>query len=121
MRPGADEPQPENVTPVTVGGKIFGACITVVGLGMVALPTGILASGFAAQMRERSARFEASARRALDDGVLTVDEQADLENLRVELGLSKHTASQILDAGTVSRMLETEAAARCPHCGGSIR
>ncbi|MEM9209668.1 MAG: ion transporter, partial [Pseudomonadota bacterium] len=33
-----------DVTPITVGGKVFGACITVVGLGMVALPTGILAS-----------------------------------------------------------------------------
>lgn len=106
-----------DVTPITVGGKIFGACITVVGLGMVALPTGILASGFAAQLRERSAKFESSARKALDDGILTDDEQHDLQNLRVELGLSKHTASQILDAGAVSRMLEKEASPRCPHCG----
>ena len=34
-----------DVTPITVAGKIFGAIITVVGIGMAALPAGIIASG----------------------------------------------------------------------------
>ncbi len=106
-----------DVTPVTTGGKVFGAAITVVGLGMVALPTGIIASGFAAQLKMRSARFEESARRAWDDGVLSETEKQELERYRKSLGLGRETASQILDAGKVQRMLEAERAGRCPTCG----
>ena len=40
-----------DVTPITVGGKIFGALITVVGIGMVALPTSILATGYSHQLK----------------------------------------------------------------------
>ncbi len=109
-----------DVTPITVGGKVFGACITVVGLGMVALPTGILASGFAEQLRQRSDRFKASAESAWEDGVVTDDERADLERLRRELGLGEHTASQILDAGMVKRAVGNPGAAGCPHCGGKL-
>jgi voltage-gated potassium channel len=109
-----------DVTPVTVGGKVFGACITVVGLGMVALPTGILASGFAHQLRMRSDEYQAMAEDAWDDGILSDAEINSLEKLRVDLGLSKHTASQILDAGKVRRALEQERGDRCPHCGGGL-
>ena len=35
-----------DVAPVTVGGKIFGGLVTVMGVAMFALPAGILASGF---------------------------------------------------------------------------
>ncbi len=109
-----------DVTPITVGGKVFGACITVVGLGMVALPTGILASGFAEQLRQRSDRFKASAESALDDGVITADEREELEELRKELGLGEHAASQILDAGLVKRAVGAPPTSSCPHCGGSL-
>lgn len=109
-----------DVTPVTIGGKVFGALITVVGVGMVALPTGILASGFAQQLRMRSDEYQAVAEQAWDDGVLTDDEINNLENLRLDLGLGKHTASQILDAGKVKRALEQQHERRCPHCAGKL-
>lgn len=44
-----------DVTPITVGGKVFGALITVVGIGMVALPTSILASGYTQQLKVSTA------------------------------------------------------------------
>ena len=47
-----------DVTPITNGGKMFGSLITVIGMGMVALPTGIIASGYAHQMRMRSERYQ---------------------------------------------------------------
>ena len=109
-----------DVTPITVGGKVFGALITVIGLGMVALPTGILASGFAQQLKLRADAYQARAEAAWDDGILTDDEINGLEQLRVDLGLGKHTASQILDAGKVKRSLETEQGLRCPHCAGKL-
>lgn len=43
-----------DVIPITTAGKIFGSFITVIGVGMVALPTGILASGYAHQIKIRS-------------------------------------------------------------------
>ncbi len=108
-----------DVTPVTVGGKTFGALITVVGLGMVALPTGILASGFAQQLRLRTDEYRANADKALIDGVITELEAKNLEKLRVDLGIGKHTASQILDTGMVKSALKSEASESCPLCGAA--
>lgn len=110
-----------DVTPITVGGKIFGALITVVGVGMVALPTGILASGYAEQIKIRSARYDAKAEEALDDGILSDTEIVELEELRRELNLGKLAASQILDSRMVSMALKGEQAKNlCPHCGEVI-
>jgi len=107
-----------DVTPITVGGKIFGALITVVGIGMVALPTSILASGYTRQLRLNAAIFEGKADIALDDGVITDDEFRSLESLRVDLGISEHTASQILDARRVQSALRHAVTANtCPACG----
>ena len=106
-----------DVTPVTNGGKVFGALITVVGIGMVALPTSILATGYSRQLKASTQQYRREADRALDDGVISVDEQKDLESLRVDLGLSKHTASQILDARRVKRALHDP---RCPNCGAAL-
>jgi voltage-gated potassium channel len=106
-----------DVTPVTVGGKVFGALITVVGLGMVALPAGIIASGFAQQLKVRTEHYQHRADEAWDDGVLSETELTELEDLRVELGLGRHTASQILDAERVRRLLEENGSEICPHCG----
>ena len=106
-----------DVTPITVGGKVFGALITVIGIGMVALPTSILASGYSQQLKLSAEKYRDKADEALDDGVLTDDERADLEALRVDLGLGKETASQILDEGAVRAALATETDhSRCPHC-----
>lgn len=104
-----------DVTPVTVGGKVFGAVITVVGVGMVALPTGILASAYTEQLRVRSDAYRQRSEAAWEDGVLSTEEARDLEALRESLGLGAHTASQILDAERVRAALKGGDA--CPHCG----
>ena len=84
---------------------------------MVALPTSILASGYSQQLKVNTARYRDRADEALDDGVLSEDELEDLEALRLDLGLGKHTASQILDEGVVRAALQGDARRnRCPHC-----
>ncbi len=107
-----------DVTPITVGGKIFGALIAVVGIGMVALPTSILASGYTRQLEKSTSDYMAAAEQALDDGVIDAAEERHLEARRIDLGLSRHRASQILDAGRVKRALAEAAsnARTCPHC-----
>ncbi|RZV31833.1 MAG: ion transporter [Chromatiales bacterium] len=108
-----------DVTPITVGGKIFGALITVVGIGMVALPTSILATGYSQQLKLSTDAYNDEAEKALDDGVISDDEARDLELLRVDLGLGKHTASQILDAKMIKRALAAESGV-CPHCNQAL-
>lgn len=110
-----------DVTPITVGGKIFGAMITVVGIGMVALPTSILATGYSRQLSQSASDYKQKADEALDDGIIDEEEKRDLESLRIDLGLSKHTASQIMDAGRVRYALEQVGSDNtCPHCQQAI-
>jgi len=42
-----------DVTPISAAGKVFGAFIMVLGIGMFALPAGILATAFANELRKR--------------------------------------------------------------------
>jgi voltage-gated potassium channel len=45
-----------DVAPITPTGKILGGMIAVLGLGLVALPTGIIASGFAEEVEKKRAK-----------------------------------------------------------------
>jgi voltage-gated potassium channel len=47
-----------DVYPVTPLGKFLGAIISLLGIGMFALPTGILGSGFVEELQERKARLK---------------------------------------------------------------
>jgi hypothetical protein len=78
-----------DMTSITNGGKIFGACITIVGIGMVALPAGILASGFSDHLRGCQDDYEDLVDATLEDGIVTRQEQKALEANRQRLGLSK--------------------------------
>ncbi len=46
-----------DVVPLTAAGKIFGGLVMIFGLGMYALPIGIIASGFAHEIRQRDFVF----------------------------------------------------------------
>ena len=103
-----------DVTPVTVGGKIFGAVIMVLGIGMVALPAGILASAFSEQVHLRRREYEVLAKEALRDGQVSRQEHRELAAARAELGLNEEDAEKIL--AQIS-MEETQQKSICPHCG----
>jgi voltage-gated potassium channel len=49
-----------DVFPITPAGKVLSSVIAVLGLGLFAIPTGILASGFSEQLQEQNAAEEAS-------------------------------------------------------------
>ena len=103
-----------DVTPITIGGKIFGAGVMILGVGMVALPTAILASTFADEIRRRRETFASIAGSALDDGALTREEREELEALRDRLGMSDEDASEILNYLSATRERSSRV---CPHCG----
>jgi voltage-gated potassium channel len=103
-----------DVTPITPLGKIFGACITIVGIGMIALPSGILASGFSEQLRRARKEYAQHVDDVLDEGVITESERRELETLRVELGFTEHEAAEILrEAANRGRF---PIPSYCPHC-----
>lgn len=106
-----------DVTPVTAAGKFFGGIISVVGIGMVAMPTGILASGFNDLMRQRERKYETEFMKAMEDGILTDKERTDLLELKKDLGLSSETAQRLRleSLSTLPPWTLT-----CPHCGGDV-
>ena len=77
-----------DVTPITAMGKIFGALITIIGIGTVALPSGILASGFSDQLKRRKNTYETELSLALQDGIITKKERDKLERIAEDMNLS---------------------------------
>ena len=106
-----------DVTPVTAGGKAFGVVVAIVGVGMVAMPAGILASGFANAFRRRRVSYEQELAIALEDGELTEAECQSLERIQEELGVSEEDAEHIL---RFSLRKSQRPAAGCPHCGAQF-
>ena len=75
--------------PVTPVGQFMTMIISLVGLGLVALPTGILASGFSEKMRERAATFKTLVDAKVADGNLTEKEKVELKIKAHQLGLGR--------------------------------
>jgi len=106
-----------DVVPVTALGKLLAAIIGLIGVGMVALPAGLLASGFSQQLHERRREFEAAVDRILADGTISAEEGDMLKVLREQLGLTDHQAAEL------TRMVghrRRDAGGACPHCGKPI-
>ena len=78
-----------DVTPVTAMGKFFGAIIAIIGIGVVALPSGILASGFTDQLKRRQAQYEDELSKALQDGVISSSERNKLTKIATDMNLSE--------------------------------
>ena len=85
-----------DVSPVTPIGKLIGAITAVMGVCVVALLTGIVATAFSNQITRRQDIFEAEIVAALSDGVITQDEMDRITQMQEELGMSdEHTKAII--------------------------
>ncbi len=109
-----------DVVPVTGIGKLLGALMGIIGIGMVALPAGILASGFNQALHSRRRNLEIEVDRAYDDGVLAPFEMAALEKKRQELNLSEEDLQELLSEFTQYPTRQDQQVSRCPHCGKSL-
>ncbi len=107
-----------DVVPITVLGRICGAVIGIISVGMVALPAGLLASGFSEALRRRRMAFEQVVGDVLEDGKIDTDERVRLREMQKELGLSKDEAEAILMSGRRKTAASGAAGPEaCPHCG----
>jgi len=101
--------------PVTMWGKAFGVLITIAGVGMAAMPAGILASGFSNELQKRREKYRLKLREALADGVISRAEYEALQSTRRELGLEEEEAELLLDEEKI--LARRELPTTCPHCG----
>ncbi len=83
--------------PMTTLGKILGSVVTILGIGMVALPSGILAASFSDQLRSSRRSLEVQVSEALEDGVLTQDETERLRQMGKDLGLRPETLKELIE------------------------
>ncbi len=100
-----------DVVPVTVQGKIFASIITILSIGTVALPAGLLASRFSDELKNRKEEFKNLAMKVQKAGQLCDQSKAILEDRRKEMCLSKEEAQNLVDYAC------TEGKGFCPHCG----
>lgn len=107
-----------DIVPVTTAGKIFAGIIGLIGIGMVAIPAAIMASGFTENLRERREKYNAHVRKVLRDGLIDEHERWQLEELRRELGLTSTEALQLLE--TMMRQARNNRMQNCPHCGKDL-
>jgi len=104
-----------DVVPVTMWGKAFGVLITIAGVGMAAMPAGILASGFSTELQNRREKYRLKLREALADGVISRAEYEALQSTRRELGLEEEEAELLLDEEKI--LVRRDLPVACPHCG----
>ncbi|MGP5133660.1 ion transporter [Psychrobacter cibarius] len=114
-----------DVTPITNAGKILGAVITILGVGLAALPAGILATGLANELAQRREELEQDFRAQLIDSDFDlVKNQMMIDKIRRELGLDKEQAQNIVlqvlreqELERREREVEERQKNFCPHCG----
>jgi voltage-gated potassium channel len=103
-----------DMVPATAVGKLLGGLTAVLGVGMIALPAGIMASGFTEYMRLRREEFADDVEKFASGGELTTRQRRRLEAARLTLGLTVDEAAHILHHARKGKGI------RCPHCGRPI-
>ncbi len=106
-----------DVVPQTAMGRIAAAVIGIISVGMVALPAGILASGFNEALHARRREFSAKVNAALADGVVDDTELEHLREVQEKLGLTTHEAAELLKDGYRKHHPGHNI---CPECGTDL-
>jgi voltage-gated potassium channel len=113
-----------DVIPVTTAGKILGIFITILGVGMAALPAGIIASGFNREVQRRREGYRSLVRNALADGLLDKTEHRELRYYSADMGIDNEEALHVLaeesQASSVSLSPSSSMPVECPYCGKAI-
>lgn len=105
-----------DAVPITTAGRIIAGVSTIVGVGMVALPTGILLAGLQDQLHRRRETFRRKVDTLIaDDASISRGKRRRIERLREDLGIDAEMASSILDS------LREEETRTCPHCGKPLQ
>mgnify|MGYP001818503783 FL=1 len=105
-----------DVTPVTFPGRVLAGFIMLLGVGVVALPAGMLAARFGEEIQMRKDRMRTQVLHALEDGKIEDWEMAELEKTARHLGISTDSLNLLIDLHNIQRT----SLQKCPHCGKAI-
>lgn len=115
-----------DVTPVTPLGRFLGALITILGVGLAALPAGILANGLANELELRKQELELRFRELIQNSEIDfILEKEKIEEIRKEVGLTSEQTQDIIlqlirEQKEESLKQERDQYAYCPHCGKKL-
>jgi voltage-gated potassium channel len=101
-----------DVVPVTLTGKVVAAFIMLIGVGLVALPAGMLAARFGEELRERKNNLNGHIKEALQDGHIDQTEYQSLVHLATKLDIDPKELQK-----SIIRIKEDHDSDKCPHCG----
>lgn len=85
-----------DVVPITAAGRAIAAMTALMGVCVVALLTGIVATGFSQQMAMKQSELEDEVEQAMADGYISNDEQARIDRLTRHLHLSTEEEQLLL-------------------------
>lgn len=102
-----------DVTPITFLGKFISIFIMLLGVGIVALPAAMLAAKFGDELRTRKQLLEREIATALQDGIITSEEQAAIEKLSQSMGISSQELEQVI----LNYNRHNSKPVTCTHCG----
>jgi voltage-gated potassium channel len=106
-----------DMIPITSIGKFFGSIVALLGVGLAALPAGIIAAGFNNELQRRREHYQLHLRKAMEDGKISPAERAHLIHIRNKLGLGVEDVDQAQMDESLHQVEEHKA---CPHCGKDI-
>lgn len=104
-----------DVLPITSIGKLLATFIMLLGIGVVALPAGILAARFGEELRIRRETLSIEVAKAMKNGLINTPDMRNLIQSRHQLGLSQKQLEQLIH----NHQVRTEQT-HCPHCGEPI-
>ncbi len=99
-----------DISPVTPIGQAFTMVLALLGIGIVALPAGILGSAFSDQLHQQREQMLKAVEDAFADGILTEDEERMLEEERIRLHLSEEQFERLKQRAMARHASEMTAA-----------
>ena len=105
-----------DIVPVTPLGQVLASLMMVLGVGIVAMPAGMLAARFSEELQTRREELEAEIDVALRDGHISEVEHSKLDLVRKELAISQEYLDRVLQLMSAQQQM----ARTCPHCGKKI-
>lgn len=88
-----------DMSPITPMGRLMTVVLALVGIGIFALPTGLLASAFSDQLRQDRERLNRMVDEALSDGVLSGEEMAAIVSEAKRLHLADADVAFLIKNG----------------------
>ncbi len=101
-----------DVVPVTALGKMIATIIMLIGVGLVALPAGMLAARFGEELRERKENLDVHIKEALTGGYIAQQEYQDLARLADKLEIDQEDFRR-----SIALLKQENHKEKCPHCG----